>query len=97
MSRYLVEVTQSEAVAAKRIEQSVRTIGSHFATHVEWHRKDGVCTGTIVIEADSCWSALGIVPPIMRSEAQVFHLEPVRTALSSERVPAARVPYAIAA
>lgn len=72
MPRYLVEVSQPEEVAARRIEQSIRSLGSHFATHADWRRRDGVCTGTMVIEAADSSGALGIVPPAMRAEAGVF-------------------------
>jgi hypothetical protein len=75
MSRFLVEVSQrSPALAHKRIDESVRLLGSHFATHAEWHRKDGACTGTMVVEAESKSAALGVVPPAMRSDAHVVHL-----------------------
>jgi len=77
MPRYLVEVSQAEKVAAKKIAQSVRSIGSHFATHADWHRKDGVCTGTMLVEAADRWGALGIVPPGMRAAARVFQLDAV--------------------
>ena len=72
MQRYLVEVTLPEAIAAKRIADSVRSIGSHFATHAAWRRKAGVCTGTMVVEAADRWGALGIVPPGMRADTHVF-------------------------
>ena len=51
MQKYLVKVTLPEAIAAKRIADSVRSIGSHFATHAAWRRKAGVCTGMMVVEA----------------------------------------------
>jgi hypothetical protein len=75
MRRFLVEVSQrSEASAVKRINDSVRTLGSHFATHAEWRSKNGVCTGTMIVEAESKCAALGVVPPAMRSDAHVVHL-----------------------
>jgi hypothetical protein len=77
MPRYLIEVTHPEPVAAKRIDQSVRTFGSHFATHADWHHRDDVLTGTMVIEAADQWHALSVVPPGMRSAAHVFRLEAV--------------------
>ena len=87
MPRYLLEVSQPEDVAARRIDQAVRGIGSHFATHADWHRKDGVCTGTMVIEAQDRTRALGVVPPGMRAAARIFQLEtvvaPVATAAVS--------------
>jgi hypothetical protein len=77
MPRYLLEVSQPEEVAARRIDRAVRSIGSHFATHADWHRKDGLCTGTMVIEAADRSGALGIVPPGMRSATHIFQLESV--------------------
>jgi hypothetical protein len=59
---------------------SVRTMGSHFVTHADWARKDGVCTGTMIVEADDSRGAIGVVPPSMRSHAHVYQLETVSTA-----------------
>lgn len=76
MPKYLIEVSQVlEALAERRIKQSVRTLGSHFATHAAWSRKDGARTGTLVVEADDRWIALGIVPPSLRSHARIFQLD----------------------
>jgi hypothetical protein len=75
MPRYLVEVSQPQAVAAKRIDRSVSTLGSHFATHAGWRRDNGRAIGTMVVEADSRSRALGIVPPAMRHDAKVFQIE----------------------
>jgi hypothetical protein len=98
MPRFLVHVSQPEAIAAKRISDSVRSIGSHFATHAGWQRQAGQCTGSMVIEAADSWEALGIVPPGMRADACVFHLEAV---VSGGKQPAAprsdMQPYAVAA
>ena len=77
MTRYLIEVSQPDGVAARRIAESVRSIGSHFATHARWNREGDDCIGTMVVEADDRWGALGIVPPAMRSAAQIFQLEAV--------------------
>jgi hypothetical protein len=98
MPRYVVEVSQPEKIAAERIDRSVRTIGSHFATHADWHLKDGVCTGTMIVEASDARGALGIVPPAMRAGAHVFRLESVTAAVGLTAAPAyAGQPYAIAA
>ena len=76
MSRFLVKVTQrSSATAYRRIDHSVRTLGSHFATHADWQRKNGACTGSMIVEAEDRWKALGVVPPGMRSDAHVFLLK----------------------
>jgi hypothetical protein len=72
MPRYLVEVSEPQAVAIKRINHSVSSLGSHFATHADWHHQDGVSTGTMVVEALDRWGALSIVPPALRGDAKVF-------------------------
>lgn len=77
MSRYLVEVTEPQTVAARRIQHSVSTLGSHFATHADWRHGDGVSTGSMVVDATDRWAALGIVPPALRPDARVVPLEPV--------------------
>ncbi len=81
MQKYLVKVALPEAIAAKRIADSVRSIGSHFATHAAWRRKAGVCTGTMLVEAADRWGALGIVPPGMRADTHVFDAVRPRQAL----------------
>ena len=83
MPRYLVEVSQAETVAAKRIDQSIRSIGSHFATHAYWHQKDGLRVGTMVVDVENRRAALGIVPPAMRAAASVYQLEPLSVGGSS--------------
>lgn len=75
MPRYLVEVSEPDAIAARRIGRSVSMLGSHFATHADWRRRNGVSTGTLIVDADNGWSALGIVPPAMRSDARIFQLD----------------------
>jgi hypothetical protein len=87
MPRYLVEVLQAAKVAEKRIDYSVRSIGSHFATHAVWHRRDGVCVGTMVVEAVDQRSALGIVPPGMRAAAHVVQLESIVAAVAPNAAP----------
>jgi hypothetical protein len=80
MPSFLIEVRQESALMArKRIVDSVRTMGSHFATHADWKRKAGGCTGTMTIEADDKRLALGVVPPAMRPQARVIALD-ARTA-----------------
>jgi len=88
MPRYLLEVSQPEIVAAKRIDKAVRSHGSHFATQADWHRKHGVCTGTMVVEAENRATALAIVPPGMRTAAQVFQLQSVVAAIETSTAPA---------
>ena len=85
MARYLIEVSQPEQVAVTRISQSVRAIGSHFATHADWRQQDGVSIGTLVVEADDRYRALGVVPPGMRSSAKIFKLEPAGFGVSGRQ------------
>ena len=99
MARYLVEVFQPERVAAKRISQSIQATGSHLSTHAAWRHTDGVAIGTMVVEADDQWRALGIVPPALRSGARISELEPVTTAAAAMAAPLAisAESYAVAA
>jgi hypothetical protein len=99
MPRFIVEVTQPESVAAKRIDQAVRSIGSHFATHAAWRRENGAAIGTMVVEADDRWGAFGIVPPGMRSAARIFELGPAAAPTIAAVGPAetSTEPYAVAA
>jgi len=78
MTRFLIEVTLgSDGLARKWIKDSVRAMGSHFATHAIWNRKNGMCTGTMIVETNNKWGALSIIPPNMRSHAHIFQLESV--------------------
>jgi len=77
MPRYLVEVSEPQAVASKRISRSLKTLGSHFATHADWRQNDGVSTGTMVVDTENRWRALSIVPPAMRADAKIFQLAAV--------------------
>ena len=78
MPKFLIEVSQGpDALARKRITDSIHKMGSHFATRADWIRKAGMCTGIMVVETDDKWGVLGVVPPNMRSYAHIFQLEPV--------------------
>ena len=90
MDKYLVEVTLPEAIAVKRIADSVRSIGSHFATHAAWRRKAGLCTGMMVVEAADRSGALGIVPPGMRADTHVFDAPLSRPSPSAGSPPSQR-------
>lgn len=81
MARFLIEVSQrSRTVARKWIRDSVREMGSHFATHADWKRKDDACIGTMIVEIDDRRSALGIVPPNMRLNAHVVRVDAANAA-----------------
>jgi len=84
MPTYLIEVSQPAGVAARRIGSSISSIGSHFATHAHWQQRDGMATGTLVVEADDWRWALGVVPPNMRLIAKIFRLEAPATEAGSE-------------
>jgi len=76
MPRFLIEVPQeSDVVAHKRVRESVRSIGSHFATHADWRQKEGGYVGSMIVDTADKWSALNIVPPNMRRHAHVSWLE----------------------
>ena len=75
MPRFLIKVSQeSDVSTVKRITHSIRTLGSHFATHADWRRKERGCTGSMIVEAESERGALAVVPPGMRSHAEIFQL-----------------------
>lgn len=81
MPRFLIEVSQeSDGLADKRVTDSIRTMGSHFATHADWRCGAGVYTGSIIVETGDKLSALSVVPPNMRRHAHISQLEPVATA-----------------
>ncbi len=72
MPNFLIEVSQeSDAAAFKQIDDAVHISGSHFATHANWGRKDGICKGSMTAELDSRTAALAIIPPNMRSHARI--------------------------
>ena len=76
MHRYLIKVEEkSSHLALKEISDSIRGLGSHFATHAEWSLKKGGCMGSLIVEAKDQFGALGIVPPNMRDHAHITNLE----------------------
>jgi hypothetical protein len=74
MPRFLIEVSQPEDRAEKRIAESIRSTGSHFAAGAAWCSRDGVCVGTMVVEAGDWRHAAAVVPPALRGRAQVHRL-----------------------
>ena len=84
MSKYLIEVSLAETVAAKRIFQSIRVFGSHFANRADWARAEGILSGTLVVDADDRRSVFNIVPPNMRSSARIFELHLMARSASME-------------
>jgi hypothetical protein len=99
MPKCLIKVSQPAEVASERIATSIRLIGSHFATHASWQQKNGIATGTMVVEVDDQAWAQSVVLPNMRSCAKIVRLDaPVTRA---ETAPAildrAQIPYPLAA
>lgn len=74
MPRFLIEVSQPEETAPQRIAESIRATGSHFAARAAWCSRDGVCVGTMVVEAGDWRRAVAVVPPALRGSAQVHRL-----------------------
>jgi len=80
MPKFLIEVLQeADGLADIRVTNSIRGMGSHFATHADWRRGKGVCSGSMVVETADERSALGVVPPGMRRYAQISQLEQAET------------------
>jgi hypothetical protein len=76
MPKFVIEVLQeADGLAEIRVANSIRGMGSHFATHANWHRGKGVCSGSMIVETADERSALGVVPPGMRRYAHVSQLE----------------------
>jgi len=76
MPRFLIEVSQElDGLADRRFTDSIFSMGSHFATHADWRRGKGVCSGSMIVETADEQSALGVVPPSMRRRAHVFRID----------------------
>lgn len=99
MAKYLIKVSQPAKVAARQIAESVRTIGSHFATHASWQQENGVATGCLVVEVDDRKWALCVVPPNMRKYAEIVRLDAPTTKAGSTPaiVDRAQIAYPLAA
>lgn len=95
MPRFLIKASQPTRIADDRIVESVRTIGSHFATHATWRRAGEMATGTLVVEVDNHRRALAVVPPNMRSSASVHELSSLANDTDAFR--GYQAPYPIAA
>jgi hypothetical protein len=80
MPKFLIEVLQeADRFADIRVTNSVRGMGSHFATHADWRRGKGMCRGSMIVETADERSALGVVPPAMRRYAHISQLKQVET------------------
>jgi hypothetical protein len=80
MSRFLIEISRKyDERAAHQMDAAISMMGSHFVTHADWHVHDGMCTGSMIAEAEDRSLAAAIVPPCMRAEARIYELEPRTT------------------
>jgi hypothetical protein len=80
MPKFLIEVLQeADGLANIRVTNSIRGMGSHFATHADWRRRKGVYSGSMIVETADERSALSIVPPGMRRYAHISQLAQVET------------------
>lgn len=76
MPKYLIEVAEPSCeVARRRHQEAIRVFGSYFAAHATWTWKGITCTRTMVVEQDDDRSVQYLVPPNMRTRAQIFHLD----------------------
>jgi hypothetical protein len=48
--------------------------GAHYLTHAEWGCKAGVHEEWMIVEADDDASAVLMVPPILRNQAELIKL-----------------------
>ena len=75
MERFLIEVPhEATAHACARAAEVLLRTGSHFLTHADFGCTDGVHKAWIIVETDSKEDARNIVPPDLRSLAQVVRL-----------------------
>ena len=85
MARFLIEVPhEAERVACARVVEIFFKTGSHFLTHADWGCKDGVHKAWIIAEVNSRDEARSILPPTLRSQAQIVQLN----CFSSEEIDA---------
>ncbi len=75
MPKFLIEVPhESDTVECARAVHVFLSTGSHFLTHAEWGCMDGVHSAWMIVEVESKAEALGIVPPVFRSESRIVGL-----------------------
>ncbi|MCB1486675.1 MAG: hypothetical protein KDJ88_04345 [Bauldia sp.] len=71
MTMFLIEVSLPRTEAMSRIQNAVRAIGSHFASHADWRPRGGAFVGTMFVDLPDDRAALMIVPPAMREGASI--------------------------
>ena len=75
MARFLIEVPhEHEATACARAAELFIRTGSHFLTRADWGCTDGEHKAWIIVDVDTKEEALGIVPPVLRSQARIVRL-----------------------
>jgi hypothetical protein len=75
MARFLIESPHDpERVACSRVVEIFLKTGSHFLTHADWGCKDGEHKAWIIAEVDSKEEAHSILPPALRPQAKIVHL-----------------------
>lgn len=76
MARFLIEVSHDENVSSCiQVVQTFMQTGSHFLSNADWGCEDGEHKAWIIVDVDSKEEALGVLPPVFRSEAKVVKLK----------------------
>jgi hypothetical protein len=73
MARYLIHASH-EPEECVRLLDSYLQAGAHYLTHAEWGCKAGVHEEWLIVEAEDDASAILMVPPILRTEAELVKL-----------------------
>ena len=75
MPRYMIELTHGDHhEACVRALHAIEQYGSHLFMHAEWGCKDGHHACWMIADLDDRSQAMGMVPPLFRSEARVVEL-----------------------
>jgi hypothetical protein len=73
MARYLIHATHKPEDCVKLLDSYLQA-GAHYLTHAEWGCKAGVHEEWLIVEAEDDASAILMVPPILRKEADLIKL-----------------------
>ena len=75
MPKFLIEVPhEAEIMACAKVVEIFLKSGSHFLTHADWGCRDGVHKAWITVDVDDKETARCILPPALRSEANIVEL-----------------------